>query len=169
MNLNDYIFVVRGMRVMVDSDLAALYGVETSALNRAVKRNLSRFPVDFAFQLSQTDWKSLMCQIGISKRGRGGRQKLPWVFTEQGVAMLSSVLRSPRAIEVNIEIMRAFVNLRKVIGSQKKITKELSELKSFLLKHSKESTQEFRKVWEAIEKLSISESSGHRKIGFDLN
>ena len=97
---------------MVDSDIAALYGVMTAELNRQVQRNRDRFPSDFMFQLTQDEHESLICQIGISKKGRGGRRFSPFVFTEQGVAMLSGVLNSPRAVEVNIAIMRAFVKLR---------------------------------------------------------
>jgi hypothetical protein len=108
------ILYIRGHRVMLDSDLAKLYQVETGALNRAVQRNKLRFPEDFMFQLTEIEEESLRCQFGISNdlRSRGGRRYLPLVFTEQGVAMLSSVLRSERAILVNIEIIRAFVKLR---------------------------------------------------------
>ena len=103
--------VVRGQRVMLDFDLAQLYGVPTSALNQAVRRNADRFPEDFAYQLTQQEFADLMSQIVISNTRRGGRRKPPWVFTEHGVAMLSSVLRSPTAVRVNIEIMRIFVRL----------------------------------------------------------
>jgi len=119
------IHVVRGQRVMLDSDLAELYGVTTAALNQSVKRNADRFPEDFAFQLTQQEFTSLISQIVISKTtdestsgdGRGGRKKLPWVFTEQGIAMLSSVLRSPMAAKVNVEIMRTFVRLRRLMAT----------------------------------------------------
>ena len=111
------IYMIRGLKVMLDSDLAGLYQVETSNLNKSVKRNPNRFPVDFRFQLTAEEWESLSFQIGMSKtneddgdeKRRGGRRYLPYVFTEQGVAMLSSVLSSERAVEVNIAIMRAFV------------------------------------------------------------
>ena len=106
------IHVVRGQRVMLDSDLARLYGVTTSRLNEQLSRNKDRFPEDFAFQLMQQEFTALISQIAISKTGRGGRRKRPWVFTEQGVAMLSSVLHSPTAARVNVEIMRTFVRLR---------------------------------------------------------
>ena len=105
------IVLLRGEKVLLDRDLAELYGVETGMLNRAVKRNFERFPKDFIFQLSVEESELLRCQTGISKSGRGGRRYLPHAFTEQGVAMLSSVLKSKRAIEVNIAIMRAFVYL----------------------------------------------------------
>ena len=101
------IYVIRGQRVVLDSYLAELYGIPTSRLNEQVRRNQARFPEDFAYQLTQREFKSLISQIAISKGGRGGRRKLPWAFTEQGVAMLSSVLKSSTAVRVNIEIMRA--------------------------------------------------------------
>jgi hypothetical protein len=117
-NISRRILTVRGHRVMLDADLAELYGVPTSRMNEAVKRNSIRFPVDFMFRLSAEEYTSLISQIAISKPGRrGGRRKLPYVFTEQGVAMLSSVLNSDRAIQVNITIMRAFVRMRKTVAS----------------------------------------------------
>lgn len=102
---------------MLDADLAHLYEVETKVLNKAVKRHLDRFPDDFMFQLTEEEAKNLRCQIGTSKKQHGGRRYLPYAFTEQGVAMLSSILNSPRAVKVNIEIMRAFVRLRKLLAS----------------------------------------------------
>ena len=111
------IFFIRGERVMLDSALADLYDVETKAVNRAVKRNLRRFPPDFMFQLTAEESADLRCQIGSSKGGRGGRRYRPFAFTEQGVAMLSTVLNSERAVLVNIEIMRAFVKLRRMLAS----------------------------------------------------
>jgi ORF6N domain len=105
----------RGQKVMLDSELAALYEVPVKALNQAVKRNLDRFPEDFMFQLSQEEAASLRSQSVTAKAGRGGRRNEPYAFTEQGVAMLSSVLRSQRAVQVNIEIMRAFVRLRQML------------------------------------------------------
>ncbi|MBZ5639162.1 MAG: ORF6N domain-containing protein [Acidobacteriia bacterium] len=115
--LQRMVHVVRGQRVMPDFDLAGLYGVPTSALNQAVQRNADRFPDDFAYQLTQQEFTGLISQIVTSKGGRGGRRKLPWAFTEHGVAMLSSVLRSPAAVRVNIEIMRTFVRLRRTVGT----------------------------------------------------
>ena len=111
--IQNMIYVIRGQKVMLDSDLAKLYEVETSALNRQVRRNFERFPEDFMFELSKEEFESLICQNGISKQGRGGRTKKPLVFTELGIAMLSSVLKSNRAVKVNILIMRIFVKLRK--------------------------------------------------------
>jgi hypothetical protein len=120
--------VVRGQRVLLDVDLARLYGVTTAALNQAVKRNAERFPVDFAFQLSRQEFTALMSQIVTSKGGRGGRRKLPWAFTEHGVAMLSSVLRSREAARVNIEIMRAFVRLRRLLATPGELVEQIAKL-----------------------------------------
>ena len=129
---------LRNEKVLLDSDLAELYGVETRSLNQAVKRNIERFPEDFMFQLTDDEVKSLMSQIVISKisnpnlrfqsgrsSGRGGHRKLPYAFTEQGVAMLSSVLRSPRAVEVNIAIMRTFVQLRRLMDSNQLLAEKI--------------------------------------------
>jgi hypothetical protein len=121
------IHVIRGQRVMLDSDLAKLYGVPTKVLNQAVQRNAERFPDDFAFQLAPQEFANLKSQIVTSSLEHGGRRKLPWVFTEHGVAMLSSVLRSPTEVQVSIEIMRAFVRLRRLLVT-------LSELVSQLIK-----------------------------------
>lgn len=121
------ILLIRGHKVMLDSDLAELYGVETKILVRAVKRNLDRFPNDFMFQLSREEFNNLRSHFGTSSQW-GGRRYPPYVFTEQGVAMLSSVLHSKRAIHVNIIIMRAFVHLREIIASNKELAKKLEEL-----------------------------------------
>jgi len=163
------IYFVRGQRVMLDRDLAFLYEIETKKLNQALRRNHERFPEDFAFQLEKGEWDSLRSQFVTSKKGRGGHRYLPYVFTEQGVAMLSSVLHSPHAIAVNIEIMRTFVKMRHFMTSQKALTKELAEFKAFLLKHSNSSDREFRKIWQAIEKLSESPKKEDRQIGFKLH
>jgi len=122
------IVVVRGQRVLLDSDLANLYGVLTSALNQAVRRNAERFPSDFAFQLTQQEYIDLISQIVISKTGRGGRREFPWGFTEQGVAMLSSVLHSPTAARVNVEIMRAFVRLRRLLATPGELVEQITKL-----------------------------------------
>lgn len=122
------IHLVRGQRVMLDSDLAKLYCVPTHRLNEQVQRNRDRFPLDFAYQLTQHEFNALISQIATSKSGRGGRRKLPWVFTEHGVAMLSSVLRSPRAVEVNIAIMRAFVHIRRLMATPGELVSQLQEL-----------------------------------------
>ena len=153
------IYLIRGEKVMLDHDLALLYGVETKVLNRAVKRNLQRFPSDFMFQLTAEEADRLRCQIGTSNEGRGGRRYLPYVFTEQGVAMLSSVLNSERAILVNIEIMRAFVKLRQMLASNAELSRRLDELESKYDKH-------FRVVFDAIRQLMATPARGRKEIGF---
>ena len=119
------ILLIRGHKVMLDSDLAELYGVTTAALNQAVKRNIGRFPEDFAFQLTEDEFASLISQIVTSKTGRGGRRKLPWAFTEHGILMLSSVLRSERAVQANIQIMRAFIRMRQLLASNKGLMEKI--------------------------------------------
>jgi hypothetical protein len=153
------IYLIRGEKVMLDRDLASLYGVETGALNRAVKRNLQRFPPDFMFQLTTDESDFLRCQIGISKRGPGGRRFLPYVFTEQGVAMLSSVLNSERAVLVNIEIMRAFVKLRLMLASNAELSRRLDELES---KYDKQ----FRVVFVAISTIDGNAGSKSQRDRF---
>jgi len=122
-----HIYVIRGEKVLLDSDLAALYGVPTSALNQAVTRNAERFAEDFAFRLSAAEFAALISQTVTSKTGRGGRRKPPRVFTEQGVAMLSSVLRSKRAAEVNVAIMRTFVRIRRVLASNEELARRVAQ------------------------------------------
>ena len=146
-NISRRILTVRGHRVMLDADLAELYGVPTSRMNEAVKRNSIRFPVDFMFRLSAEEYTSLISQIAISKPGRrGGRRKLPYVFTEQGVAMLSSVLNSDRAIQVNITIMRAFVRMRKTVASHGGLAQRMNTLERTY-------DAKFRVVFDAIRAL----------------
>ncbi|MEW6507766.1 MAG: ORF6N domain-containing protein [Bacteroidota bacterium] len=151
------IHFVRGQKVILDSDIASLYEVEVKYLNRAVKRNFTRFPKDFMFQLTDDEVKILRCQIGTSKRG--GRRYKPYAFTEQGVAMLSSVLNSEKAIKVNIEIMRAFVELRKMIDTNKELLKRIEKLEE------KYDTK-FQIVFEAIKELMKVEAKPKNKIGF---
>ena len=122
------IYEIRGHKVMLDSDLAELYGVETKRLNEQVRRNLERFPEDFMFQLTENEWESLRSQIATSKTGRGGRTYQPNVFTEHGVLMLSSVLNSPQAIQVNIQIVRIFSRLRFLINERAEIKLEIEEI-----------------------------------------
>jgi uncharacterized protein YueI len=123
------IHVIRAKQVMLDRDLAGLYGITTSNFNRAVKRNLKRFPNHFMFSLDFKEFSSLMCQIGISKNlGRGGTRKLPYVFTEYGVAMLSSVLNSDHAIDINIRIIEAFINSKKVMSTTQNVSQKIAQL-----------------------------------------
>ncbi|MGC1615604.1 MAG: ORF6N domain-containing protein [Candidatus Acidiferrum sp.] len=131
------ILFLRHTRVMLDADLAQLYGVATKNLNKAVKRNASRFPSDFTFQLSPRELQTLGFQTGTSKPGRGGRRYSPYVFTEQGVAMLSSVLRSSRAVQVNVAIMRTFVRLREMLATHEELRRHSSHAGNT---HSSENT-----------------------------
>ena len=156
------IYLIRGHKVMLDSDLAELYKVETRTLIQAVKRNINRFPSDFMFQLDYQEVASLRSQIVISKTGRGGRRYQPYVFTEQGVAMLSSVLNSERAIEVNIAIMRAFVKLREMLSTNKELAHKLSQLERKIEKHD----DEIKLIFDAIRQLMAPPETKKRKIGF---
>ena len=160
-NLAQLVFLIRGEKVMLDADLAMLYGVETGALNRAVKRNIERFPADFMLQLTPEEWEDLKCQIGISS-SYGGRRYLPYAFTEQGVAMLSSVLRSPRAVEVNIAIMRTFVQLRRLMDSNGLLAEKIEALEAIYAEHD----QHFEIVFEAIKQLIATDSTPKREMGF---
>ena len=167
------IYLIRGQKVMLDSDLAELYGVATRVLNQAVKRNLGRFPQDFMFQLNADESDSLRSQIATLKAeslrsqfvtlktaGRGRHRKyLPYVFTEQGVAMLSSVLNSDRAIEANIVIMRAFVRLREMMLSNDELNRKISALE-------RKYDEKFRIVFAALRKLIAAPEKPRRKIGF---
>jgi len=161
------IFVVHGLRVMLDRDLADLYGVETGALVRAMKRNSDRFPEDFAFQLSVEEWDNLRCQFGISSEAHGGRRFVPYVFTEQGVAMLSSVLRSGRAVAVNIEIMRTFVALRRVNDVRDALRCKLDELERHFESTLAEHDAQLAQVFSVLRQLvAPPPSPKKRAIGF---
>ena len=157
------IHVVRGQRVMLDTDLAELYEVTTSALNQAVKRNAERFPEDFAFQLTQQEFTALISQTVTSNTGRGGRRKRPWAFTEHGVAMLSSVLRSPRAVQVNIEIMRAFVRLRRLLATPGELVEQLTRLAQTVELHDEQIAGIIQVLRQMMEKPP---DQPKRKIGF---
>jgi ORF6N domain len=155
------ILVLRGQKVLLDADLAALYEVPTKALLQAVRRNLERFPQDFMFQLSKQEFAILRSQIVTSSWG--GRRTLPYAFTEQGVAMLSTVINSPRAIAVNIEIMRAFVRLRELIASNKELAAKLDQLEKKLSTHDQAITE----IMHAIRELMRPpETTKKRPIGF---
>jgi ORF6N domain len=156
------IHVIRGQRVMLDADLAMLYGVTTGQLNQQVARNRDRFPEDFAYQLTQQEFTSLISQIVISKPGRGGRRIRPWVFTEQGVAMLSSVLNSPTAVRVNIEIMRTFVRLRRLMATPGELVEQLTKLAETVQLHDHEIKVISRVLQQMTEKLIPPQ----RQIGF---
>lgn len=158
------IFVVRERQVMLDEDLADLYGVETKRLTQQVKRNIERFPDDFMFQLDRSEAAALRSQIATSNSGRGGRRYAPYVFTEQGVAMLSGVLRSKRAIAVNIEIMRAFVELRRVAGSYAEIEKRLEQIEEELGGHDERLNQ----IFKVLRQLISPPARPKRPVGFRL-
>lgn len=157
--ITEKILLFRDKKVMVDTDLAKLYGVPTKSLNLAVKRNIDRFPLDFMFRLDEKEAETLRLQIETSKEGRGGRRYLPYVFTEQGVAMLSSVLNSKRAIQVNIEIMRAFAKIREMILSYRELQKKINEMEQ---KYDKN----FSAVFEALRELINPPEKPRRLIGF---
>jgi hypothetical protein len=158
-NIENSIYLIRGHKVMLDSDLAVLYDIPTFYLNQQVQRNIKRFPIDFMFQLSAQELEPLRLQIAISKKGRGGRRYLPYVFTEQGVAMLSGVLNSSRAIQVNIQIMRAFVKLRQMMASNAELAQKIVALE-------KKYDGQFHVVFEAIRQLMAPSETKKRRIGF---
>ena len=159
------ILLIRGHKVMLDSDLAELYGVPTKVFNQAVRRNIERFPEDFMFELSWKEAKELSrSQFVTSKEGRGGRRYLHYAFTEQGVAMLSSVLNSDRAIQVNIVIMRAFVKLKQVLATHRTLARKLAELEHRLEGHD----QEIRSLFGAIRQLMAPPARPRRRIGFHV-
>jgi hypothetical protein len=176
-NVAQLVFFIRGEKVMFDADLATLYGVEVRSLNQAVARNRKRFSADFAFQLTDDELAALRSQIVISKSptsrassrlrsqivtsntGRGGRRYLPYAFTEQGVAMLSSVLRSARAVEVNIAIMRTFVQLRRLMDSNRDLARKIESLE-------KKYDEQFSAVFAAIKELITQPPPPRKRIGF---
>ena len=153
------ILLIRGYKVMLDADLAELYGVETKALKRSVKRNIDRFPEDFLIQITSEELESLRYHFGTSKRG--GVRYLPYAFTENGVAMLSSILNSKRAIQVNIQIMRTFTRLREIMASHKDLALRLNDLE-------KKYDGQFKIVFDALRSLMAPPIKPKRKIGFDL-
>jgi len=135
--IQNRILFIRGQRVMMDYDLAALYGVTTARLNEQVRRNAERFPADFMFQLGKQEFAALMSQIATSNAGRGGRRKLPYAFTEHGAIMAASILSSQRAVEVSLYVVRAFVRLRELLSSNKELAKKLDELERKLSSHDR--------------------------------
>lgn len=165
--MQNLIHNIRGQKVMLDSDLAMLYGVLTKNLNKAVKRNVQRFPEDFMFQLTEEEYESLRFQFGTSKPKRGGRRFMPYVFTEQGIAMLSSVLKSEQAISVNIQIMRTFVKIKQFALEHKELTERLTELEHYFIEHCKDNKDDLKKLYEAMELLM--DRTKPVKIGFNIN
>jgi len=155
------IYLIRGHKVMLDRDLAKLYGVSTKRINEQVRRNIKRFPEDFMFQLTKAEDNSLRSHFATLKRGQHSKY-LPYAFTEQGVAMLSSVLHSERAIQVNIAIMRAFVKLRQILATHKELAYKLSELERKIERHD----TEIKAIFDAIRQLMTPAEKPKRKIGF---
>jgi hypothetical protein len=156
-DIDSKIYLIRDQKVMSDEDLGRLYQVPTMRLNEQVKRNPRRFPPDFMFQLSDQEFRALKSQNAIANVGRGGRRTPPFAFTEQGIAMLSSVLHSDRAIDVNIVIMRAFVRLRQVLQSNQEFEKRMGELEA-------KSDAKFKIVFDALRKIILAKSIPHRRI-----
>jgi hypothetical protein len=156
------IYLIRGHKVMIDVDLAELYGVPTKRLNQQVQRNRKRFPADFMFQLTRAEAENLRLQFATSRSSHGGRRSLPYVFTEQGVAMLSSVLNSEQAIEVNITIMRAFVKLRQMLESNEELNRKFAAVIRKLSAHDKY----FKIVFDELKRLTEQPTPSRRQIGF---
>ena len=162
-SVQQYIFLIRGHKVMFSTQLAELYEVEPRALMQAVKRNIERFPEDFAFQLTLQEVTNLKSQFVTSNWG--GIRKLPYAFTEQGVAMLSSVLHSKKAIQMNIAIMRTFVKLRELISSHKELAQQLAKLENKISQHD----EEIQTIFNVIKELMTVPEKPKRKIGFHTN
>ena len=165
--VKNLIYEVRGYKVMLDSDLADLYEVPTKRLNEAVKRNLARFPKHYMFQLTNEEFESLRSQFATSNKTRGGRRYMPYVFTEQGVAMLSTVLNSEKAIQINIKIIDTFVQMRQWALSNKELTKRVADIENYLMNYAKDNNKEIEKIYEAIDLLM--DRTKPRKIGFGVN
>lgn len=153
------IYVIRGHKVMLDQDLARIYGVTTSRLNEQVKRNISRFPPEFMFQLTENEYASLISQIATSKKGRGGRRKMPYVFSEHGAVMLASVLNSPVAVNASIAVVKAFVRLREMLASSRELAAKLNELEERY-------DGQFAVVFDAIRQLMDPPREPRKTVGY---
>jgi hypothetical protein len=158
------IYLIRGQRVMLDSDLAAIYGTTTKRLNERLRRNRERFPTDFAFQLTAQEFKRLMSQIATSKKGRGGRRKLPWVFTEHGAIMLATVLSSKVAIQASLRVVRAFVRLREMVAANAEFADKLKDLERRLDSHDEAIVE----LFAVLKRLLEPEQKPKREIGFHV-
>ena len=165
--IENVILTIRGQRVMLDSDLAQIYRVTTSQLNQAMKRNAGRFPEDFAFQLTRQEVATLISQSVISKTGRGGRQKPPWVFTEHGAIMLASVLNSAVAVEASVRVVRAFVYLREQIAANRQLAKKFAELEKRLDAHDESLVTLFEAIRQLLEPSGAEKQK--REIGFHVH
>ncbi|OHB72380.1 MAG: DNA-binding protein [Planctomycetes bacterium RBG_16_43_13] len=157
--INSKILIIRGKKVMLDRDLAGLYGVDTRALNQAVRRNINRFPEDFMFQLTKEEMDNWKSQIVISNKDKMGLRKRPYAFTENGVAMLSSVLNSERAISVNIQIMRTFTKIREMLATHKELKQKIEEME-------RKYDAQFKIVFDAIRQIMAPPETKEKKIGF---
>ena len=166
--IQNLIYEIRGHKVMIDSDLARLYEIETGALNRAVKRNIERFPAFFMFQLTEDELNFLRCQIGISSGGKGGRRYLPYAFTEHGVLMLSSILNSKKAINVNIEIMVTFIKMRKYVFSKNDTNDQIADLRKLLMLYIEKNDKRVNEIIIALNNL-IEQPPKTKIIGFNTN
>ncbi len=160
--IENKIYVIRGQRVMLDADLALLYGVETKALNQAVKRNLDRFPKDFVFQLAKEEALSLRSQFVTSNVGRGGKRYLPYVFTEHGVAMLSAILKSKQAVEMSIFIVRAFIKMRELLSTQKDVAYKIDKIVDVLESHDEQINQ----IHQTLDQMRDEPVESKGKIGY---
>lgn len=160
------ILVLRGQRVLLDAELAALYGVSTERLNQQVRRNRQRFPGDFMFQLNAAEFSALIMQNARSKPGRGGRRKLPLAFTEHGAIMAATVLRSPRAVQMTVYVVRAFLKLRELLSSNRDLARKMQALERSLLALDLKTQRRFTEVYEAIRTLTNAPTPKRRGIGF---
>jgi hypothetical protein len=160
------IFLVRGHRIMLDADLADLYGVTTKALNQAVKRNVGRFPEDFVFRLADKDVRVLRSQIVTSNAGRGGRRYAPYAFTEHGAIMAANVLNSRRAVDMSVLVVRAFVRLREVLASHRELARRFEEPERHVARGFKAHDDAIRRIVAAIRKLMEPRATSRRRIGF---
>ena len=163
-NVESAIYLIRGQRVMLDSDLAAIYETSTMRLNEQFRRNRKRFPKDFAFQLTREEFTRLISQFAISKKGRGGRRKLPWVFTEHGAIMLASVLNSPIAVQASVRVVRAFVRLREMIVGNAELATRLKDLERRLDSHD----EAIIELFAVLKRLLEPEAKPKREIGFHV-
>lgn len=162
--IENKIFIIRGQKVMIDSDLAQLYEVETRTVNQAIKRNFDRFPQNFMFQLTNEEWQNLRSQIVISSGNYGGRRYLPYVFTEHGVLMLATVLNSKKAIAVSVQIVNAFVKLREMALSNKDLSKRVDELERTLISYARENNTNIEEIFKQLGYLT--DVTKPKKIGF---
>jgi hypothetical protein len=163
------ILVLRGHKVILDAQLAALYGVTTARLNQQVRRNGERFPADFLFQLKAEEFSALIVQNATSKAGRGGRRKLPFAFTEHGAIMAANVLNSARAVETAVYVVRSFVQLRRLLSSNKDLARKLQILERSLVTLDLQTQRQFKVVYEAIRRLMDEPPPSRRGIGFTAN